>query len=101
MDGFLFIVALFSAVLFLELIYFIYLRFRCKRVAIFRRYILNICHRAETEAINNGTYDFRRYDKVLDHHSFEDMLYSIKPLKIKYWFTKEEIEFLNKYNNEV
>lgn len=30
-----------------------------------------------------------------DKHSYDRMLYSLKPLKLKYWFTDEEIKEIN------
>ena len=34
-------------------------------------------------------------DEILSKHSYESMLYSLKPLKPEYWFTNEEIEFMD------
>lgn len=60
---------------------------------------------------NNDVYHFRiniisKFDelngdkikKIYDKYTYEQMLYSFKPLKYKYWFTKDEIEILNKSN---
>jgi len=34
-------------------------------------------------------------DEILSKHSYESMVFSLKPLKLKYWYTNEEIEFMN------
>ena len=34
-------------------------------------------------------------DEILLKHSYNSMLFSLKPLKPKYWYTNEEIEFMN------
>lgn len=34
-------------------------------------------------------------DEILSKHSYESMLFSLKPLKLEHWYTKEEIEFMN------
>ena len=36
-----------------------------------------------------------KVDEILSKHSYESMLFSLKPLKPKYWFTNEEIEFMD------
>lgn len=41
--------------------------------------------------------DFIALNKAFDRKSFEKMLFSIKPLKIRYWYTKEESDLFNKY----
>ena len=33
--------------------------------------------------------------KILSKHSYESILYSLKPLKLEHWFTNEEIEFMD------
>lgn len=45
--------------------------------------------------------DLYEYDKLcdivwdaIDRYSYEKMLFSFKPLKLEYWFTEEEIEYL-------
>lgn len=34
-------------------------------------------------------------DEIPSKHSYASMLFSLKPLKPEYWFTNEEIEFMN------
>ena len=34
-------------------------------------------------------------DEILPKHSYCSMLFSLKPLKLEHWYTKEEIEFMN------
>ena len=34
-------------------------------------------------------------DEILSKHSYASMLFSLKPLKLEHWYTKEEIEFMN------
>ena len=35
-------------------------------------------------------------DTIIDKYSYNKLLFSIKPLKLKNWFTEEEIEFMNR-----
>lgn len=44
--------------------------------------------------------DLDKYDKLcdkvhnaIDRYSYKKMLFSFKPLKLEYWFTKEEIKY--------
>lgn len=48
---------------------------------------------------NCGKYerDFTTLNKAFGRKSFERMLFSIKPLKTRYWYTKEESDLFNKY----
>lgn len=48
---------------------------------------------------NYGKYksDFTILNRAFDRKSFERMLFSIKPLKTRYWYTKEESDLFNKY----
>ena len=34
-----------------------------------------------------------RVNNVIDRYSYNKMLFSFKPLKLEYWFTKEEIKY--------
>lgn len=46
---------------------------------------------------NKYEMDFTTLNKAFDRKSFERMLFSIKPLKTKYWYTKEESDLFNEY----
>lgn len=41
--------------------------------------------------------DFTTLNRAFGRKSFDRMLFSIKPLKTKYWFTKEESDLFNEY----
>lgn len=56
---------------------------------------------------NEKVYDFRigiikdvpwghwwKAKEILDKYTYEDMLYSIKPLKLESWYTDDEIKIL-------
>lgn len=38
---------------------------------------------------------YSRLDEIYNRNSYDEMLYSIRPLKVKYWFTEEEIKTFN------
>lgn len=56
--------------------------------------VINLCyehnHRRIDESLNYGS----AYDWFYDKHSYFKLLLSFKPLKLEYWWTKEEIERL-------
>lgn len=78
-------------------IYSLYLLYRTDNVCKFRRYIIELCFKAQVRSVNNGIFNLEQYDAIYYKHSYNDMLYSFKSLKLEKWFTKEEIELLNKY----
>lgn len=41
--------------------------------------------------------DFTTLNRAFNRKSFERMLFSIKLLKTRYWYTKEESDLFNKY----
>lgn len=41
--------------------------------------------------------DFTALNRAFGRKSFERMLFSIKPLNTRYWYTKEESDLFNKY----
>ncbi len=46
--------------------------------------------------------EFPQMEKIADsirELKFEKVLYSFKPLRYEYWLTKEQIDFLNKYES--
>ena len=51
-----------------------------------------------------GQYNYYKYEsdfitlnRAFGRKSFERMLFSIKPLKTRYWYTKEESDLFNEY----
>ena len=64
----------------------------------------------EIENISKQTDDLEEIQKSFDENmriwnsimsiSYARMLFSIKPLKLKYWLNMEQIDFLRKYNFE-
>ena len=48
-----------------------------------------------TRLIQRCSPDIKLVEKIINKHSYEDMLNSCKPLEDKYWFTPEEIEEIN------
>lgn len=77
-----------------------YILFRNEKVYKFNIYILNLtsayCERRILE--DNISYEDidNIYDKYARKYSYDDMLYSLKPLKLEYWFTEEEINELKR-----
>lgn len=82
----------------LALVYGLYILHRNNKVLEFRCYILDRCTKAQIASIYNGVNELGEYDAIYRKYSYNDMLYSFKPLKLEKWFTKEEIDLLNKYN---
>lgn len=48
-----------------------------------------------TGLIQRCSSDIELVEKIINKHSYEDMLNSCKPLEDEYWFTEEEIEKIN------
>lgn len=77
------------------LLYMIYICFiRNIKVYNFRKYIAGLTYLKSLNMLNDN-----RSMEEIDHLwdiirkvSYNEMLYSFKPLKLEYWFTKEEIE---------
>ena len=62
----------------------------------FRSKIIDLCYKHNLRRIDKA---WRRgyksaYDWFFHKYSYEKFLFSFKPLKLKYWYTKEEIERL-------
>ena len=87
------------AILFMTLVIFIYLDIRNNQVYVFLKHIINCSHeevqRVICEDIDRAKQLYRRLDEIYNRNSYDKMLYSIKPLKVKYWFTEEEIKTFN------
>lgn len=58
--------------------------------------IINLCHKHNLRRIDEswgGNYE-SAYDWFFQKYSYAEFLFSFKPLKLTYWYTKEEIERL-------
>lgn len=74
----------------------IYLLFRNNKVYKFRTRIIDL----ETDKyLAEKSYEKNPYE-LHDRYTYDEMLYSFKPLKLEDWFTKEEVESLLKYETK-
>lgn len=74
----------------------IYFFIRNNKVHKFRIYIVDLIHSRACVMIDDGASHrdiFNLWD-MLDGISYEEMLFSFKPLKMEYWFTEEELKLL-------
>lgn len=82
--------------LFISIFYGIYLLFRNNKVYKFRTRIIDL----ETDKyLAEKSYEKNPYE-LHDRYTYDEMLYSFKPLKLENWFTKEEVESLLKYETK-
>ena len=66
-----------------------YLQYRERKVWEFRSRINELCIQY---MIRHPLYESYEMDLYYNKYTFKQMLFSIKPLKLKYWYTKEELE---------
>lgn len=72
-----------------------YLLWRNYRTYTFKKELLNMASESACKAIDECKFDeWKKSYDVLDKHSYKSMLFSTKPLKLKYWFTEQEIKIL-------
>lgn len=71
-----------------------YMLYRNNKVAKFRKEILQMASEESERRINVGRNDFLVPLNIMDKHTYAQMLYSSKPLKLEAWFTEEEIKML-------
>lgn len=85
-----------------------YLFVRCYLVGDFREELLGVVmevNRRQWRYLGTlGQHNYDKYEsdfitlnRAFGRKSFERMLFSIKPLKTRYWYTKEESDLFNKY----
>lgn len=67
----------------------LYFLYRIDKVYKFRCQIIDLVCKAQIKSVNNGIFNLEQYDSIYYKHSYNDMLYSFKPLKLGKWFTKE------------
>lgn len=87
---------------------FILFLIRNTKVCKFRIYILNMSYDHVDDYCNNIDWDsidwkdkYKLYEeasslcqRINDKYKYDEMLYSIKPLKLDKWFTEEEVNFI-------
>ena len=87
------------AILFMAIVIAVYLDLRDDRVFAFSKHIIDCSHdeiqRVLYEDKDRGKQLLEQFKKIYDQNTYDRMLYSIKPLKVKYWFTEEEIKTFN------
>lgn len=66
-----------------------YLQYRERKVWEFRSMIKELCIQYMLRHPFCETYEM---DLFYNKYTFKQMLFSIKPLKLKYWYTKEDLE---------
>ena len=66
-----------------------YLIYRNRKVLEFQFMVLNICAEYLYRHADSNINDVNWF---VDKHTDKKLLFSIKPLKLKYWYTKEELE---------
>ena len=64
-----------------------YVLIRNNKVYKFRTHLINLIYKG---VANN----FLEKKELLDKYTYNNMLYSFKPLKFKYWFTEKELKLL-------
>lgn len=75
---------------------------RNERVFQFRKELVNQSYEAAVHYIHAGQLDKSRLVDVLtEKHSYDAMLFSFKPLKLRCWFTEEEISLLYPKPNNI
>lgn len=96
-----------SFLIFILLLFVLFL-IRNAKVCKFRIYILNMSHNHlhdYYDDIDWDSIDWRDklklhekasslYKQINDKYEYDEMLYSIKPLKLNKWFTEEEVNFI-------
>jgi hypothetical protein len=81
---------------------------RNNKTCVFQIEINKKCHNVLINFLNSLENDKEFYERLEEYeqletkaneirskHSYSSMLFSLKPLKYEYWFTDEEIEFMN------
>jgi hypothetical protein len=64
----------------------VYLLYRNNKVSMFRSDIIELVYRSD---------NWIELHKLYDKYDYDEMVFSIKPLKLSSWYTKEEIEMFN------
>lgn len=71
-----------------------YFLYRHKKVRRFRLELIEMAYTAAKKAILCGEDDIESLISLCDKYSYDDMLYSFKPLTLEAWYSEEEIKIL-------
>ena len=73
-----------------------YVLIRNNKVCKFRMYIADLIYSRACDMINDGVsyQDISYLWNMLNDISYDEMLFSFKPLKMECWFTDDELELL-------
>lgn len=76
------------------IIWYKYLDYRDKKICDFRAMIAGLCLEYDIRHLQHeDIYQFMYSEHwFLNKYNYEQMLFSIKPLKLEYWYTKEELD---------
>ena len=70
---------------------------RNNRTYIFYCYIIDLSYRYNIRRINENNLEYKDAFKwFVDKYTYDNILFSFKPLKLEYWYTKEELEEINR-----
>lgn len=73
-----------------------YLSYRYFKANKFIKLIVELYCRYIFRRLNEGNLYYKDPIWFLDKYSEKDLIFNIKPFKLKYWYTKEELEEINK-----
>ena len=84
---------LFIGISLLAFVSSLYFAIRNERVYLFREILSDMAYEYQVR----HTYESRKdvFQWFCNKHSYNEMLFSFKPLKLKYWFSDEEIKEIN------
>lgn len=75
----------------------IYLSKRNDEVCYFLMKLILMAYDYNVRRVNEGDLNYKcAYNWFFSKYSYEELLYSVKPLELQYWFTEEEIKEINR-----
>lgn len=75
----------------------IYLSERTDELYYFLMELISMAHDYNVRRINEGDLNYNNaYNWFYSKYNYKELLYSVKPLKLRYWFTEEEIKEINR-----
>lgn len=84
----------------IALIFSIYISTRNFKVRSFRLLLIEMSYGYELRRLRESGKrsgdEEDAFDWFLNKYSYEEQLFSLKPLKLKYWYTEEELKEINR-----